>query len=119
MDNRIDDYTYDNDHDDAHYVWLTVVVRRVVDVFQRHGAVDDYLPLLIPETTLLNAFPERAPVRLLDANGKFVQLPASNLLAMARSASRRQIERIKRYVVGRQYSELPAGGQPGTHWELW
>lgn len=95
------------------------MIKRVVDLFQRHGAVDDYLPLLIPETTLLKAFPDLKPVRLLDQNGKFVQLPWSNLLGMARSASRRQLERIKRYVVGRRYAELPAGGQPGTAVELW
>lgn len=119
MDTRIDDYTYDNDHDDGHIVWLGVVIDRIAQIFQRHGAVDDYLPLLVPETTLLNVFPDLKPVRLLDENGKFVQLPASNLLRMARSASRRQIERIKRYNIGRRYVELAGGGQPAVHSEFW
>jgi translation initiation factor 2-alpha kinase 4 len=78
-----------------------------------------YLPLLLPETTLLNPYPEKSPVRLLDVGGRFVRLPSSNLVGMARSTSRQRIERIKRYVAAQRYSELAAGGQPGTHMELW
>lgn len=117
-DNRLDDYTYDNDHDDELQVWLNVVIQRLGDLFQRHGAVEAYLPLFIPETTLLTAFPDLTPVRLLDQNGKVVQLPSSYLLAMARSATRRQIERIKRFHVGRRYADHPAGGQPAVSGEL-
>jgi translation initiation factor 2-alpha kinase 4 len=119
LDTRIDDFTYDNSHDDGHHVWQSVVMSRIAEIFQRHGAVDDYLPLLVPETTLLNVFPDLKPVRLMDHNGKFVQLPASNLLRMARSASRRQIERIKRYNISLRYAELASGGQPQACSELW
>jgi len=120
LENRIDDFTFDNDDADLYdlQVWLTVVVQRLVDLLQRHGAVETYLPLLIPETLLLEAFPDLSPVRLLDINGKVVQLPSSDLLAMARSATRRQIERIKRYHVGYKYSDHAAGGQPNTTGEL-
>jgi translation initiation factor 2-alpha kinase 4 len=120
-DNRHDDYTYDNEHDDELQVWLTVVIQRLVQLFQRHGAVETYLPLLIPETTLLSAFPNPVtlkPAKLLDPTGKLTRLPSSDLLAMARSATRRQIERIKRYHVGHRYSEHLAGGQPAVAGEL-
>jgi translation initiation factor 2-alpha kinase 4 len=120
-DNRHDDYTFDNEHDDELQVWLTIVIQRLVQLFQRHGAVETYLPLLIPETTLLNAFPtpvQLKPAKLLDSTGKMTRLPSSDLLAMARSATRRQIERIKRYHVGRRYNEHPAGGQPSVAGEL-
>ncbi|WRT70924.1 uncharacterized protein IL334_007923 [Kwoniella shivajii] len=112
IDHRLVDYTYDNYSDDQLQVWLSVVIQRLVDLFQRHGAVESYLPLLMPETTLLNAFPGLDPVRLLERSGQVVQLPSSDLLAMARSATRRQIERIKRYHVGRRYSNDQVGGQP-------
>lgn len=118
-DNRTDDYTYDNEHDDTLFSWQVVVNGRIKKLFRRHGAVEGFLPLMMPETTLLKPFPERAPVRLLDSGGRFVQLPSSNLVGMARSASRQRIERIKRYVAAQRYSELPGGGQPGTHTELW
>ena len=118
MDNRLDNYTYDNDVDEELQVWLSVVIQRLVDLFQRHGAVETYLPLLIPETTLLSAFPDLSPVRMLDQNGKIVQLPSSELLAMARTATRRRIERIKRYHVGYRYADHPAGGQPRATGDL-
>jgi hypothetical protein len=118
FDNRLDDYTYDNDHDDQLQVWLTAVISRLTDLLQRHGAVETYLPLLMPETTLLTAFPDLSPVRLLDHGGKIVQLPASDLLGMARQAARKQIERIKRYHVGRKYTDHPVGGQPRVSGEL-
>lgn len=120
-DNRHDDYTFDNEHDDELQIWLTVVVQRLVQLFQRHGAVETSLPLLIPETALLSAFPvppTGKPARLLDQSGKITRLPFSDLLVMARSATRRQIERIKRYHVGHRYSEHPAGGQPVVTGEL-
>ncbi|ORY27989.1 hypothetical protein BCR39DRAFT_588886 [Naematelia encephala] len=72
----------------------------------------------MPETTLLDAFPDLTPVRLLDQNGKVVQLPCSDLLAMARSATRRGIERIKRYHVGARYAEHARGGQPAVTGQL-
>jgi translation initiation factor 2-alpha kinase 4 len=118
FDNRQDDFTYDNDNNDELQVWLTVVIRRLEEVFNRHGAVETYLPLLVPETTLFSAFPDLTPVRLLDENGKIVQLPSSNILAMARSATRRQIERIKRYHNGYNYKDHTAGGQPEVNGEL-
>lgn len=117
-DNRLDDYTYDNDLDDELQVWLTVVIQRLVDLFQRHGAVETYLPLLMPETSLLGAFPDLSAVRFLDQSGKVIQLPSSDVLSMARSATRRQIERIKRYHVGYRYTDHPAGGQPRASGEL-
>lgn len=118
IDTRLDDYTYDTEDNDGLHVWITGTVRRIADLFQRHGAVHDALPLLIPETTLLSSFPDLNPARFLDPNGKFVQLPSSNLLAMARNASRRSIERIKRYHVGQRYRETAAGGQPSSSTEL-
>nr|XP_019050908.1 PEK/GCN2 protein kinase [Kwoniella bestiolae CBS 10118]OCF29838.1 PEK/GCN2 protein kinase [Kwoniella bestiolae CBS 10118] len=118
IDHRLVDYTYDNDSDDQLQVWLTVVVQRLVELLQRHGAVESYLPLLMPETTLLNTFPGLDPVRLLERSGQVVQLPSSDLLAMARSATRRQIERIKRYHVGRRYMNDQVGGQPLDSGEL-
>ncbi|WVR08793.1 hypothetical protein IAU60_005851 [Kwoniella sp. DSM 27419] len=118
VDNRIADYTYDNDVDDQLQVWLTVVISRLVDLFQRHGAVESYLPLLMPETTLLSAFPDLNPVRVLDTTGNVVQLPSSDLVSMARSATRRQIERIKRYHVGTRYIPHDVGGQPLVSGEL-
>ncbi|OCF45594.1 PEK/GCN2 protein kinase [Kwoniella heveanensis CBS 569] len=119
-DNRVADYTYDNDVDDQLQIWLTVIVQRLVELFQRHGAVESYLPLLIPETPLVSCFPkpEIYPVRLLDTNGNLLQLPSSDLLAMARSATRRQIERIKRYHVGTRYTPHPVGSQPLVSGEL-
>lgn len=119
-DNRLEDYTFDNNNEYDHelQIWLTIVIQRLVDLFQRHGAVDDYIPLLIPETTLLTAFPDLSPVRMLDRSGKIVQLPSSDLLGLARSATRRQIERIKRYHVGRSYVDHPAGGQPRVMGEM-
>ncbi|KAL0241915.1 hypothetical protein I308_106089 [Cryptococcus tetragattii IND107] len=118
VNHRLVDYTYDNDSDDQLQVWLTVVIQRLVDLFQRHGAVETYLPLLIPETTLLDAFPNLDPVRLIEKSGQVVQLPSSSVLAMGRSATRRQIERIKRYHVGRKYTEHQLGGQPVVSGEL-
>ncbi|KIY32862.1 PEK/GCN2 protein kinase [Cryptococcus gattii E566] len=118
VNHRLVDYTYDNDSDDQLQVWLTVVIQRLVDLFQRHGAVETYLPLLIPETTLLDAFPNLDPVRLIEKSGQVVQLPRSSVLAMGRSATRRQIERIKRYHVGRKYTEHQLGGQPVVSGEL-
>nr|XP_019007722.1 PEK/GCN2 protein kinase [Kwoniella pini CBS 10737]OCF46503.1 PEK/GCN2 protein kinase [Kwoniella pini CBS 10737] len=118
IDHRLVDYTYDNDSDDQLQVWLTVVIQRLVDLLQRHGAVESYLPLLMPETTLLHTFPGLDPVRLIERSGQIVQLPSSDLLAMARSATRRQIERIKRYHVGRKYSNDQVGGQPLVSGEL-
>ncbi|BEI98202.1 hypothetical protein CcaverHIS631_0305010 [Cutaneotrichosporon cavernicola] len=118
MDNRTEDYTYDNEHDDTLFSWQTVVNGRIKKLFRRHGAMEVYLPLLLPETTLLKPYPERSPVRLLDSGGRFVRLPSSNLVGMARSTSRQRIERIKRYAATQRYTELPAGGQPGTHTEL-
>ena len=120
FENRTDDFTYDNEHshDDQLQIWLTVVLQRLVDLLQRHGAVETYIPLFIPETLLLQAFPDLSPVRLLDQNGKIVQLPSSDLLCMARSATRREIERIKRYHIGHRYSDHAAGGQPNSVGEL-
>ncbi|OCF54570.1 PEK/GCN2 protein kinase [Kwoniella mangroviensis CBS 10435] len=118
VDHRLVDYTYDNDSDDQLQVWLTVVIQRLVELLQRHGAVESYLPLLMPETTLLNTFTGLDPVRLLERSGQVVQLPSSDLLAMARSATRRQIERIKRYHVGRRYMNDQVGGQPLVSGEL-
>ncbi|WVQ86282.1 hypothetical protein IAT38_008450 [Cryptococcus sp. DSM 104549] len=118
VNHRLVDYTYDNDSDDQLQVWLTVVIQRLVDLFQRHGAVETYLPLLMPETTLLNAFPGFDPVRLMEKTGQVVQLPISDLLCMGRSATRRQIERIKRYHVGKRYSNHQVGGQPVVSGEL-
>lgn len=118
VNHRLVDYTYDNDSDDQLQVWLTVVIQRLVDLLQRHGAVETYLPLLIPETTLLDAFPNLDPVRLIEKSGQVVQLPSSDVLAMGRSATRRQIERIKRYHVGRKYTEHQLGGQPVVSGEL-
>ncbi|ORX40873.1 kinase-like domain-containing protein [Kockovaella imperatae] len=118
VDNRLDDYTFDNDVDDELQVWLTVVIQRLVELFERHGAVETYLPLLMPETTLLSAFPDLSPVRMLDQGGKLVQLPSSELLSMARTATRRRIERIKRYHVGHKYTDHPAGGQPRATGDL-
>ncbi|KAI9637172.1 kinase-like domain-containing protein [Dioszegia hungarica] len=117
-DNRLDDYTYDNPHDDDLQVWITVVQQRLVQLFQRHGAVETHLPLLIPDTTLLSAFrPPGKPAKMLDASGKLTRLPVSNLLGMARNATRRQIERIKRYHIGERYvAEFE--GQPTVHGEL-
>lgn len=108
------DNTYDNptDHDEALQPWVTVVVRRLTELLQRHGAVETSIPLFIPETLLLEAFPDLAPVRLLDKTGKIIQLPSSDLLGMARSATRRQIERIKRYHHGSKYTDHISGGQP-------
>jgi translation initiation factor 2-alpha kinase 4 len=118
-DDKLLDFTYDNDNDDELQVWLSVVVQRLVDLFQRHGAVDDFVPLLMRETNLLAVFPDLNPVRLMDRAGQIVQLPCSGMLALARSAARRQIERIKRYTTGRaRYSEHPAGGQPKVIGEL-
>ncbi|WVF67821.1 hypothetical protein IAT40_002582 [Kwoniella sp. CBS 6097] len=119
-DDRVADYTYDNDVDDQLQIWLTVIVQRLVELFQRHGAVESYLPLLVPETALITCFPgpEIDPVRLLDTNGNLLQLPSSDLLAMARSATRRQIERIKRYHVGTRYMPHPVGSQPLVSGEL-
>ncbi|KAK8850742.1 hypothetical protein IAR55_004662 [Kwoniella newhampshirensis] len=118
IDHRLVDYTYDNDSDDQLQIWLTVVIQRMVDLFQRHGAVETYLPLLVPETTLLSSFPGLEPVRLLEKTGQVIQLPSSDLLAMGRSATRRQIERIKRYHVGRRYANHQLGGQPIVSGEL-
>ena len=118
IDNRLDDYTYDNQIDDELQVWLSVVVQRLIELFQRHGAVETYLPLLVPETTLLSAFPDLTPIRVLDQTGKIVQLPSSGLMAMARTAARRSIERIKRYHIGYRYADHPAGGQPRASGDL-
>ncbi|RXK39365.1 PEK/GCN2 protein kinase [Tremella mesenterica] len=112
-DDRPDDYTFDREQDDSLQVWLSVVIQRLEDLFKRHGAVETDLPLLMPETSLLKAFPNLKPVRLLDVKGKVVLLPFSDLLAMARSATRRQIERIKRYHIGKKYQNYPTlEGQP-------
>jgi translation initiation factor 2-alpha kinase 4 len=120
IENRTNDYTYDNPTD--HLVelepWMTVVTARLTDLLQRHGAVETKLPLFIPETLLLQAFPDLAPVRLLDKSGKIIQLPSSDLLSMARSATRRQIERIKRYHIGRRYRDHVSGGQPNAEEEV-
>ena len=118
IDNRLDDYTYDNDLEDEFQVWFTVVISRLTDLLQRHGAVETYLPLFIPETNLLTAFPDLSPVRVLDRGGKIINLPIFDLLAMARQVTRRQIERIKRYHVGRSYVNHPAGGHPRVAQEL-
>ena len=104
--------------DDELQVWLSVVVQRLVELFQRHGAVETYLPLLVPETTLLSAFPDLTPVRMLDQNGKIVQLPSSGLMGMARTAARRNLERIKRYHIGYRFANHPAGGQPRASGDL-
>ncbi|ODN77808.1 hypothetical protein L202_04931 [Cryptococcus amylolentus CBS 6039] len=118
VNHRLVDYTFDNDPDDHLQVWLTVVIQRLVDLFQRHGAVETYLPLLIPETNLLDAFEDLEPVRLIEKSGQVVQLPSSDVLAMGRSATRRQIERIKRYHVGHKYTSHHLGGQPVVAGEL-
>lgn len=120
IENRTNDYTYDNptDHLIELEPWLTVVTARLTDLLQRHGAVETQLPLFIPETLLLQAFPDLTPVRLLDESGRIVQLPSSDLLTMARSATRRQIERIKRYHVGHRYKNHVSGGQPNAEGEI-
>lgn len=114
IENQTNDYTFDNptDHDEALQPWITVVIRRLVELLQRHGAVETTLPLFMPETLLLEAFPDLAPVRLMDKSGNVIQLPAEGLLGMARSATRRQIERIKRYHVASTYMDHVSGGQP-------
>ncbi|WVQ95416.1 hypothetical protein IAU59_002513 [Kwoniella sp. CBS 9459] len=120
-DDRIPDYLYDdNEVDDQLQIWRTVILQRLIELFQRHGAVESYLPLLIPETSLITCFPQSdpGPVRLLDTRGAVIQLPSSDLLAMARSATRRQIERIKRYHVGTRYGPDAAGFQPNISGEL-
>jgi translation initiation factor 2-alpha kinase 4 len=117
-DSRLDDYTYDNAHDDDLQVWLTVISQRLTQLFQRHGAVETHLPLLIPDTTLLSVFPSTyKPAKLLDPTGKLVRLPTHNLLAMARNVTRRQIERIKRYHVGARYNAR-FEGQPSAYSEM-
>lgn len=120
IENRTNDYTFDNPTD--HLVelepWITVVTARLTDLLQRHGAVETKLPLFIPETLLLQAFPDLCPVRVLDKSGKVIQLPSSDLLSMARSATRRQIERIKRYHLGHRYKDHVSGGQPTTDGEI-
>ena len=119
VDSRLHDYTYDHDEVDDLQVWLTVINQRLIQLFQRHGAVETHLPLLIPDTHSLSSFHSTfAPARLLDPNGIMVRLPTHNLLAMARNATRRQIERIKRYHVGERYNAHKDEGQPKTYGEL-
>nr|ODN99778.1 PEK/GCN2 protein kinase [Cryptococcus depauperatus CBS 7855] len=118
INHRLVDYTYDNDSDDQLQIWLTVITQRLIELFQRHGAVETRLPLLIPETTFLDVFPGLHPVRLIEQSGHVVQLPSNDILAMGRSAARRQIERIKRYHVGRRFTHHHLGGQPVVVGEL-
>ena len=119
VDSRLHDYTYDHEVFEDLQVWLTVITHRLVQLFQRHGAVEIHLPLLIPDTHSLSPFHSTfKPARLLDPNGIMVRLPTHNLLAMARNATRRQLERHKRYHVGERYNEHQQEGQPKSFAEL-
>jgi translation initiation factor 2-alpha kinase 4 len=134
IDNRVEDYTYDIgpstnqfdgmgvsaiSNDPSLELWTGVVINRLTSLLQRHGAVETHLPFFLPETTLLSAFADRTPVRVLDTNGKMVQMPNNGLLRMARHATRRRIDRIKRYWIGERYSAEPFGGQPIVSRQIW
>lgn len=112
---RSRNWLYDNDSDVrqvATEVWSAVIVQRLRDLCHRHGAQETYLPVLIPETKLLDPYAQDNCVRLLDREGQLVQMVACDLVAMARSAPRRHVGRRKRFHLGTELHPAPSGRQP-------
>lgn len=121
VDERARNWTYDHKptaNEESTEVWSVVIVKRLKDLFHRHGAQETYLPPLIPETKLLDSFPSIQPIRMLDHNGRLVQLIGCDLVAMARSAPRRGVGRRKRFHLGMEYTDHEAGGQPAKSVDL-
>jgi hypothetical protein len=121
VEERADNWLYDHEptpNEEATEVWSAVIVKRLKDLFHRHGAQETYLPPLIPETKLLDSFPNIKPVRLLDHSGRLVQLVGCDLVAMARSAPRRRVGRRKRFHLGMEYVDIMAGRQPAKSVDL-
>jgi hypothetical protein len=112
---RSTNWLYDNDSDVrqvATEVWSAVIVQRLRDLCHRHGAQETYLPVLIPETKLLDPYAQDNCVRMLDRGGQLVQMVACDLVAMARSAPRRHVGRWKRFHLGTELHPTPSGRQP-------
>lgn len=121
VEERADNWLYDHEpgpNEEATEVWSAVIVKRLKDLFHRHGAQETFLPPLIPETKLLDSFPNIKPVRLLDHSGRLVQLVGCDLIAMARSAPRRRVGRRKRFHLGMEYLDIMSGRQPSKSAEL-
>jgi hypothetical protein len=115
VDERLANWVYDldpDDHEEATEVWSAVIIQRLKELFRRHGAQETYLPTLMPETRLLDLYPADRPVRLLDTDGKLVQLVECDLIAMARSVPRRHVGRRKRFHLGMQHSQFAPGRHP-------
>jgi hypothetical protein len=112
---RSTNWLYDDDSDIrqvATEVWSAVIVQRLKDLCHRHGAQETYLPVLIPETKLLEPYAQEDCVRLLDRGGQLVQMVACDLIAMARSAPRRHVGRAKRFHLGMEHRPSAPGRQP-------
>ena len=112
---RSTNWLYDDDSDIrqvATEVWSAVIVQRLKDLCHRHGAQETFLPVLIPETKLLDPYAQKDCVRLLDQGGQLVQMVACDLIAMARSAPRRHVGRAKRFHLGMEYCPSAPGRQP-------
>lgn len=108
----VSDYTYDNTKSQlTSSPWTRVVKDRLAKIFERHGAVELQTPLLTPSASLAR-FHSIKSVNLLDRYGTLVTLPCNGRLSFARYASRKGIERIKRYQLGPRYSDMQGGGQP-------
>lgn len=114
---RSTNWLYDDDLDTVQAsteVWSAVIVQRLKDLCHRHGAQETYLPVLLPETKLLDPYAQEDCVRMLDRGGQLVQMVACDLIAMARSAPRRHVGRAKRFHLGMEYRPTAPGKQPST-----
>lgn len=121
VEERADNWLYDHEptpNEEATEVWSAVIVKRLKDLFHRHGAQETYLPPLIPETKLLDSFPSIEPVRMLHVNGRLAQLVGCDLVAMARSAPRRRVGRRKRFHLGMEHIDKFPGRQPARSLHL-
>ncbi|KAJ3316768.1 hypothetical protein HDU76_001560 [Blyttiomyces sp. JEL0837] len=99
---------------------LAQIHRKALQVFQKHGAIEIFTPLLVPSGTSAaqnvgNAVSDfRKPVQLLDNTGMVVQLPYDLTKPFARHISRmRNVSILKRYTFDRVFRPNLVGGQPG------
>lgn len=80
--------------------FIPVVRDQVATVFQKHGAIEEDPPLLIP--LLMGQEKEKHSTPLfIDRRGERVTLPQGALVPLARSAALADLRRIKRYYCGK------------------
>jgi eukaryotic translation initiation factor 2-alpha kinase 4 len=91
---------------------------KLIEIFQRHGAVEIFSPLLIPSGSTSSYLEKTKCVELLDSSGLVVQLPYDHTIPFARYVARmKNVSKLKRWTLDRIFRPNLVGGQPHSFLE--